>query len=1513
MAIISGMEAAKVDDVKPFELPVDALAEGVKVRQGRYDAAKDLNAKGAAALMFDVRDREEDYAERQKVIDEYNARINELSDSVGGDWSLLDNSQIQAEAIKSAQDKRVGHLKMAKKQADEYEKIAKEIEKEHGFVERFGEDANTQALYDENGNLRDLEKWSLQSKRDHVLAAHNYYKDVGTTLRSKFEMIHSTDPEYNKLPPEKKEQLWYDFWVNKHTDKETNIFQINQIKDFLVNDYKATEAGKQYYNILIRDAMKAGQPAELARKYADDTIFTLVQQIGASKYIDKETVKATMQTNTKPVEPSYGGSNPRGTGKGKGGDDDEKKVYEMPENDRTNSEVTDEGYTYEKATAYDQARSITDKNFNIQTLPKNFAYGSVLNVYASADAGVLVPHSTDDSRGGVAKNVPGTIYQFGDGVLSNLKDGKKGGNLAAVRIGEGTPTAFITSNLSGVFGGNYDKNYIDYLNKQTEKYNADPDIYGIIAFNKDDMNTAVDLMIEDKLKDDKNYASLKDDKLKEAHREKLKSQLLGSFIGTDGDIAPAYKAKYDEKKGYATYSMRDEYSYIAKALDLEEAKIAKMPDGEAKQARGRYLDARRKNFNDKIGDSESKLKLLNTTMHDVYNDKDGKFNFTDEELGFIKNMEGLRAHTKSLQLSADNLLLLDRTIAKTVQMDDKEYNELINIHSKDPQTLLNRSSANDAKIIAIGNALNTHYWSGSFRLGSQIDDIKDPLYKDLKSNIVNFGEKFLQGSVNIEELNSIPKNLTLHYRASASLKGGNADDYYELDKLSTYMLLKSGFQIEPDPDVPDGFIINGGQGGYEFSDVASHLKRFKEANFVEDENGNLSMKPGIDFIKINEEYSQNLKTELAKSKCTPKYKQYLALSLESKQVTTTTYYGNRFQFAPTTEGKQMQASVAQQAKSEFKASIQTGVFASQLVWKRVVYDNKGIPEKVDLNGDEIKTALKTLNLKYDAKGALIMDGAANSLQDMINKAEHVYIRPDYNNDVSENGDGTYSGSFVNADIQLSYIDQKTGATTSIWVEIPMTNISQEMALMIGMDNVTVEYGQQIAASRTKSHNTMIELTVPSTKHTANPITKQYQVLNFDTNIAGVVHKRGSIVSLNNYQQGVPLSEQYEQLKLGDFTVYANEDALIKAFQAENQKGDEKLKFALTKINTYEEKYGDLARENPAKFEATFRRLEGENAWKAYEKAGSFQGMKATAAKMIASNSYSENPNKIPGTETSGGERALSHNPITNTKSIINTRTGQVMTKEEANNATTVELKHWIGQAKQSAGNTNNLKEVAQTIEDNINRTKDTKHADGQLYMFPENSETHLKVGNKDVKVAGKGEDPSKGSFYSLYETDQALDPMELQNAPAGTTKAKKPIAIAKGGAVNRIHKDADAAFQQLFSHIDLKKDLYGMPLEVSSIARSVNNNLAQYTQDLGAFTNSSHMYGKAIDISTMRLGNTPEQSSGLAFVRWAEANRNLLAEYGIYVLKHAVTGGDDHVHLEYVGKGDSRAGTIEIE
>lgn len=1484
MAIISGMEAAKVDDVKPFELPVDALAEGVKVRQGRFDVAKDNYAKGAAALMFDVRDREEDYAERQKVIDEYNARINELSDSVGGDWSLLDNSQIQAEAIKSAQDKRVGHLKMAKKQADEYEKIAKEIEKEHGFVERFGEDANTQALYDENGNLRDLEKWSLQSKRDHVLAAHNYYKDVGTTLRSKFEMIHSTDPEYNKLPPEKKEKLWYDFWVNKHTDKETNIFQINQIKDFLVNDYKATEAGKQYYNILIRDAMKSGQPAELAKKYADETIFTLVQQIGASKYIDKETVKATMQTNTKPVEPSYRDTNPRGPGKVRGEDDKEKPVYEAPEATPHDSDVTDEGFTFEGATAYSAYRSIVNKNFNIDTLPANAAYGSINNVYAVSDHSVIVPHSTTGK--GIAKDSKGSIYQIADSNPVDLKNNKLGGNIAAVRISPGMPSTLKANP--------YSPNYNAFLEEQIKKYKEEPNTFGILTFNKDDMDIGINMMLEDRLKEDKTYSGMTDEKTKEAYKDRLKSELLGQFIGTDGDIAPAYKAKYDEVAGYATYDMRDEYEYIKKGFDKQEEAINKnsLLNTEQKKLQLEYLNLRRKNFDIKIQDSKNKIKLLNTTMADVYADEETTY--STEEIAFMTKMEGLRSHTKALQLTADNLLYVDKMIAVSSGMTEDEYNKYIAIDSKDPKVIADKTGIINAKLGAIGTVFATHNTMG-YSMLSQMEDLKDVHSDRFKNDVVNFSEHLLQGSVNVEELNA-----NKDYMKIDRVSG------LKISNLAHTMLLKNGFEVVKveDSGLYDYRRKDGSSLG-EYRDVISHLNNLESKYFDKLSDGNVSLKPNINFAKLNESYLTEAAKQIEKSNVSPKYKAYIQKTEEAKNVRLTHYRHNRFMFNEATQqGKEWKGATVDLAKGAFRSSLGVGVSNPGIKWKQVVYDKKGNPETIDLNGTEMQEVVAALNLEYNDKGgALVMKGGVKALDDLLNSAEF-YIRPDFNNDVTEDGDGNYVGSFVNADMIVTHVDKATGKSRQIWIEVPLNNISQEISLAIGMNNIMVEYGQQAAASKTKSKNTLLELTVPSTRYTNNPVKKQFQIVTFETTIAGVTVPPGSLVSLKNYKKGVPLSKQYAEATSADFEVFANEFDAIKKFHKEYSAPDEQLLFAIKNISTFEAKYGALARQNPAKFEALFRLNEGDDAFEAYVAAGnSFDGMKATAMKRSNNRAHAKDPIILPGSENPNGTRGLTKKNETGKVAIINKKNGEKVATSDVNAMTTTELKHWVNQSK-AQGNPN-VQPVLDLIEANLNDEKDTKHSDGQLYMFAEGELPT--IGFKNDKVKGKGDTPG---FYALHyatNTTPVQKDVETDGVKPQVKSSSKPLVIAKEGAVNYMNQEASTAFQGLFSRLDIERDLGGMPLEVSSIARSVNNNLAQYTGDLRSFTNSSHMYGKAMDIATKRLGNDAANSSGYALLSWARANPELLKEYGIQIYHHKVEDGEWHIHAEYVGKNSDKA------
>jgi hypothetical protein len=85
MAIISGMEAAKVDDIKPFELPIDQMAKGIESRQKRADEAKKNYGLGATSLIFDTRDHLEDKEMMNQISNEYTEEIEQELTSRGGD------------------------------------------------------------------------------------------------------------------------------------------------------------------------------------------------------------------------------------------------------------------------------------------------------------------------------------------------------------------------------------------------------------------------------------------------------------------------------------------------------------------------------------------------------------------------------------------------------------------------------------------------------------------------------------------------------------------------------------------------------------------------------------------------------------------------------------------------------------------------------------------------------------------------------------------------------------------------------------------------------------------------------------------------------------------------------------------------------------------------------------------------------------------------------------------------------------------------------------------------------------------------------------------------------------------------------------------------------------------------------------------------------------------------------------------------------------------------------------
>lgn len=166
MAIISGMEAAKVDDIKPFELPIDNMSKGIEARQKRADESKKNFGLGSTSLIFDVRDTPEDKELLNTLGNEYATEIEQELINRGGDWSNMDNSTIQALAMNKLKDPRAIHLRKAKEQADAFAKEKQEREKE-GFPLIFGIDATTQSLYDKDGRETNFYDWSVQKQLDY--------------------------------------------------------------------------------------------------------------------------------------------------------------------------------------------------------------------------------------------------------------------------------------------------------------------------------------------------------------------------------------------------------------------------------------------------------------------------------------------------------------------------------------------------------------------------------------------------------------------------------------------------------------------------------------------------------------------------------------------------------------------------------------------------------------------------------------------------------------------------------------------------------------------------------------------------------------------------------------------------------------------------------------------------------------------------------------------------------------------------------------------------------------------------------------------------------------------------------------------------------------------------------------------------------------------------------------------------------------------------------------------------
>ena len=300
MAIIQGMRPAEMGDVKPFELPIDDMAKGVMAVQGRADEVKNTIALGDSALKIETRPIQEDMDLSNQVSSEYKSEWEKMLVDAGGDYSKIDNSQIQSLATKYASDDRVRYLTSAKKNYDAMLDIQKKIQVDGGQALMFGPvDPNKMSLKDETGAWRNFSDWDLEKHLQYLSKAQSVFGTLGYKLKDTIQWT-----------PQKGDfgTYWFKYW-DEHKD---NMGELQPLIDEGANMFKMEAEGVQFMKKKRQDLLKINPQMTEAEilKETDEQIKDMIFAIGRSKQIVEDKTDSSMQHIQNPPKDTGGG--PRG-------------------------------------------------------------------------------------------------------------------------------------------------------------------------------------------------------------------------------------------------------------------------------------------------------------------------------------------------------------------------------------------------------------------------------------------------------------------------------------------------------------------------------------------------------------------------------------------------------------------------------------------------------------------------------------------------------------------------------------------------------------------------------------------------------------------------------------------------------------------------------------------------------------------------------------------------------------------------------------------------------------------------------------------------------------------------------------------------------------------------------------------------------------------------------------------------------------------------------------------------
>lgn len=1553
MAIIKGFKALEVGEADWLQTDISDVKEALKNQQDRYDAASLELAEMAEKMNFDVRDNEEDYAEREKIAAEYYRRIREAEENFGGDLSRLNKGFYKEQASEVLRDPMVRHLMETKKEADEVAKLKREIEKEHGEAIMFGNDARYDSLLDAQGRFRNFKDVSIQKHLDHIPVINEMADNLGETISEQLRIINADDDDFKALDPGRRKLLSDEILLEINTHYSDNTYQIRTIIDNLADSFRNTPAGSQLYNRMLREEMALTNDPDVAAKIAFERLnFAMRNQIEArikQKYAEKASLHKLPYYQNKGGSVSDNNNHKRKQ-------EEKPKPEVLPTPVITQNEFSQTAYNSNSSMIYDlnSIRGIkSDKGMVLET--GKSVISQQTSIYSTSGVLNAPVHASKDLRDNNTKNkIPNKAISTPNGFVEAAHEnlvGNRGGNtngynpaLAQINRLKGSGTTQLERIVSySVFDNdiNSEDEYRNLKSNGTE--------LGSYIGNYEDLDTLATLKAIQNLKN--NHPTLVGVTYDQVRNltgtlktivDIEKNKVLQELVGGDGDLFTTLKASVGDDFSLKI-AVSEELYMMKEALDINRKYALSQTKNESQIAAiNASYDRSRKNLDYKIafGEGVKKLAFLegDELMEEIKKFSNESGIDADLMESYILNLKPIINNHHSMVQKYETLKGTIDVILSGQDLEESEKEAIL-----DPMNPKNFNQPATKEINRIrGNILRKKITSNTKDNGRSLpryterEYSSNPMLDNLIINamsmaaedVINGKFKDIGPSENTTAKDTLNYNIAYHIANTvmASIKDYATPEEYE--------------------EVRRKFLDHTGAAKY-----SSSLTTFSIVDELYDViDGRQVFSPRKAEIIRTQVYSE-INNEIGQSKVLNNTTKGYAMLSNAAQTATRRHMNTYSLLKGATDNDDMYETYKGAVMASATAAIQSMAFPTDdpsynidNMPRLAIHDNKG--RKIDNIGN---LAYEMLTFDHPIAKQIMNAMSESERKDyntidkaliyLISKDTNLRgITVDFDTQIYRNENGTFSGKpfTVNFNVPIMTND---GTASSVLIQIPLADMSLELLMAAGVPSHLIYYAGQVSADYTENKKAGFTLEAPYAKKLGDTSTKrQFIRIPVDTKIGNVQIAAGSIIMID-----APLGNEYDSVfdyikknqmnkdKPGGFYVFKDESQAIYKYHSMyggNPKDDvlkrqADLKKRLGEIESqYPKGIGGAV--NPTAYQMIKNEL-GTSIADDYMYFGGVEGWSAAMSvrvkeklkkdgvigpKYVIANENLEGSD-LTFTITSSSEQNK-NNDGTDYQSSAKGGTEQLSFKKASGSSYTPKREDVLGLGSRGIlqlYTTSRRKQGFSKTNDPIIAIYEKVVESGKSL---ENNDELKILGYQMTNIAKPGEEPIYDIYRSGVPIDYNRDSEYFMTSDAAN---KQVLKLNKGvvpAATPELRNIANLFFDDFITRDEKNgydKDRYG-DIIVTSMGRGVGHNIAVYANDFGRLTQSDHMDGNAMDISI-----NESTASGKKLKSWIIQNQynekllEFLKANDIYLLLHAIEGQAYHLHFQYKKGG----GKLEIK